>query len=154
MRTYPRNSPEAAARIVALILISDGHVSRSEYEALNQLNGVCELGLEPAHLPCIVQSLCEDLLMDGFDGRSLLSHVGDGMVVSLLAEVDDPHLQRRVLRVATEVAHADQYLSGGEADMIDAISWRWGINPVTVSNQVNHTAGQNPAPGTDPCHPV
>jgi len=30
MRTYPRNSPQAAARILALVLISDGHVSRSE----------------------------------------------------------------------------------------------------------------------------
>ena len=34
MRTYPRNSPEAAARIVALVLISDGHVCRSEIETL------------------------------------------------------------------------------------------------------------------------
>ncbi|CAN7553016.1 hypothetical protein LJR118_004018 [Acidovorax sp. LjRoot118] len=28
MRSYPHNSPEAAARIVALLLISDGNVSR------------------------------------------------------------------------------------------------------------------------------
>ncbi|MDH4418178.1 MAG: TerB family tellurite resistance protein, partial [Acidovorax sp.] len=34
MRSYPRNSPEAVARIIALLLISDGHVSRSELDAL------------------------------------------------------------------------------------------------------------------------
>ena len=37
MHNYPRNSPEAAARLVALVLISDGHVCRSEIEALEQL---------------------------------------------------------------------------------------------------------------------
>jgi hypothetical protein len=37
MRSYPRNSPEAAARIVALVLICDGHVCRSEVETLHRL---------------------------------------------------------------------------------------------------------------------
>ena len=64
MRTYPRNSPEAAARIVALVLISDGHVCRSEVEALNQLDGARDLGLEPDNMPGIVQTLREDLLME------------------------------------------------------------------------------------------
>lgn len=34
MHSYPKNSPEAAARVIALLLISDGHVSRSEMDAL------------------------------------------------------------------------------------------------------------------------
>lgn len=125
MRTYPRNSPEAAARIVALVLISDSHVSRSEYEALTQLNGVRELGLEPRYMAGIVQALCEDLLMDGFDGRSILSHVGDGLMASLMADVSEPQLQRKVLRVAVSVVHADQHLSEGEAAMLDAIRRHW-----------------------------
>ena len=47
MRSYPRNSPEAAARIVALVLISDGHVCRSEIETLHRLQIERELGLAP-----------------------------------------------------------------------------------------------------------
>ena len=47
MRSYPRNSPEAAARIVALMLISDGHVCSSEFDILKQLGAERELGLEP-----------------------------------------------------------------------------------------------------------
>ena len=133
MRTYPRNSPEAATRIVALVLISDGHVSRSEYVALNQRHGVRELGLQPEHMPGIVQTLCEDLLMDGFDGRSMLSHVGDTLVLSLLAEVDEPLLQSKVLRMAASVVHADQHLSDGEAAMLDAISRHWGFSPPSLT---------------------
>ncbi len=44
MRSYPRNSPQAAARIVALLLIVDGHVSRSEMDALYGRDIERELG--------------------------------------------------------------------------------------------------------------
>ena len=128
MRSYPRNSPEAASRIVALVLISDGHVCRSEFEALNQLHAVRDLGLESQNMPGIVQTLCEDLLMEGFDGRSILSHVGDGLMNSLMAEVDEPELQTKVMRIAMSVVHADKHLSEGETAMLDAINRHWGIH--------------------------
>ena len=127
MRTYPHNSPEAAARIVALVLISDGNASKSEFEVLNGPGGVRDLGLEPKDMPCIVQTLCEDLLMEGFDGRSVLSHVGDGLMASLMAEVDDLLLQAQVLRIARTVIYADRHLSEAEFAMVDAISRHWRV---------------------------
>ncbi|MBK9348435.1 MAG: TerB family tellurite resistance protein [Burkholderiales bacterium] len=125
MRSYPRNSPEAAARILALVLISDGHVSRSELETLQQLDGVRHLGLDSQKFPAIVQTLCEDLLMEGFDGRSILSRVGEGLMASLMAEVNDVEQQAQVLRLAQLVVHADQHVSEGEKAMIEAISGIW-----------------------------
>lgn len=133
MRSYPRNSPEAATRIVALVLVSDGHVSRSEFDALKQLDGIGNLGLDTQKIPRIVQTFCEDLLMEGFDGRSILSHVGDGLMASLLAEVDEPQLQAQVLRLATSVAHADRHLSEGETAMLDAIRRIWQNSSVTAA---------------------
>lgn len=132
MRSYSRNSPEAAARIVALVLISDGHVCRSEYEALNQLSGLRDMGLDPQDMPGIVQTLCEDLLMDGFDGRSILTHMGDSLMGSLTGEVDDVRLQGQVLRIAASVAHADNHLSDGETAMLDAVMRHWQAHPVTT----------------------
>lgn len=132
MRTYLRNSPEAAARIVALVLISDGHVGRSEYDTLNQHEGLRALGLAPGRMAGIVQTLCEDLLMEGFNGRSILSHVGDALLASLLAEVDAPQLQSQVLSLAASVAQADSHLSEGEAAMLDAIGQHWRIHPDTA----------------------
>ena len=141
MRTYSRNSPEAAARIVALVLISDGHVSRSEYEALEQLDDGLDLGLARQDMPGIVQALCEDLLMEGFDGRSILTHVGDGLMASLMAEIDDPQLQRKVLHVAASVVHADNHLSDGEAAMLGAISRHWARGPVKPLNKAIDKVG-------------
>ena len=132
MRSYPRNSPEAAARIVALVLISDGHVCSSEVEALNQFDGARDLGLEPQHMPGIVQTLCEDLLMEGFDGRSILSHLDDGTLAPMMAEVDEPRLQGEVLRVAASAVNADKLLADGETAMLDAISRHWQTRPVTL----------------------
>jgi tellurite resistance protein len=129
MRTYPINSPEAAARIVALVLISDGNASRSEFEVLSGLEGVRKLGLEPNHMHCIVQSLCEDLLMEGFDGRSILSRFGDGLMASLMAEVDDPWLQAQVLQNARSVIYADGHLSDAESAMVNAIIRHWRVSP-------------------------
>jgi len=131
MRAYPRNSPEAAARIVALVLISDGHVSRTEIEALNQLDGAHDLGLASDNITVIVQTLCEDLLMEGFDGRSLLTHVGDALMALLVAEVDDTRLQGQVLRIAASVVQADTHLSDGESEMFDAICRHWQTRPAT-----------------------
>ncbi len=60
MRSYTLNSPEAAARILALVLISDGHVCRSEFEALKQLDGMRHLGLySEINRPALV--MAEDL---------------------------------------------------------------------------------------------
>lgn len=126
MRSYPRNSPEAAARILALVLISDGHVCSSEFAALQQLDAARDLGLDPRDLPEIVRTLCEDLLMDGFDGGSILSHVDDGSLASLISEVDKPELQGEVLRIAAAAVNADKHLSEGEVAVLDAVSRHWG----------------------------
>jgi hypothetical protein len=77
MRTYPRNSPEAAARLVALVLISDGHVCRSEVEALQQLRIEPELGLAPGAFAQVLHTLCEDLLTGAYGSGSLMCSVDD-----------------------------------------------------------------------------
>jgi hypothetical protein len=128
MRTYPRNSPEAAARIVALVLIADGHVCRSEFDVFEQLDGQRELGLQSDSLPRIVQTLCEDLLMGDPGSGSMLGAVDHASLVSLMAEVDEPALQRKVMRLAAAAARADRHLADGEALVLAAAHRYWGIS--------------------------
>ena len=128
MRSYPRNSPEAAARIVALVLIADGHVCRSEFDVLNHLDGPRELGLDPDGLPRIVQTLCEDLLMGDNGSGSMLGSVDDDALASLMAEVSDPALQQRVLRLAVAAARVDRHLADGEAMVLAAARRHWGLD--------------------------
>ena len=131
MRSYPRNSPEAAARIVALVLISDGHVCRSEFDVFEQLEGPRELGLQSDSLPRIVQTLCEDLLMGDQGSGSMLGAVEEDALASLMAEVDDPALQRKVLGLAVAAARADRHLADGEALVLSAARRHWGLTEET-----------------------
>lgn len=125
MRSYPRNSPEAAARIVALVLIADGHVCRSEFDALHDMEASRGLGLAPGALHKVVQDLCEDLLMSAHAGGSMLASVDDAVLASLMAEVDDPVLQLKVLDLAIAAANADLHLADGEALVLDAAGRHW-----------------------------
>ena len=128
MRTYPRNSPEAAARIVALVLISDGHVCRSEVEALQQLHIEPELGLAPGAFAQVLHTLCEDLLTGAYAGGSLMCSVDEATLASLLAEVDDPRLQKQVLCLAIAAAEVDQHLAEAEALVLAAARQHWPAN--------------------------
>jgi len=127
MRSYPRNSPEAAARIVALVLISDGHFCKSELDILKQLGAERELGLEPHLLPHIVYTLREELVHDGFATGSLLANVDDSTLASLMAEVSDPVLQRTVLRLSLAAARADGHLADGETVVLEAARHHWRL---------------------------
>ena len=127
MRSYPHNSPEAAARIVALVLISDGHVCSSEFDILKQLGAERELGLEPQLLPHIVHTLCEDLLAGGYETGSLMANVDDSALASLMAEISDPALQRTVLRLSLAAARADGHLADGETVVVEAAQRHWQL---------------------------
>ncbi len=127
MRNYPRNSPEAAARIVALVLISDGHVCSSEFDILKQLGAERELGLEPQFLPHIVRTLCEDLLTGGYETGSLMGNIDDSALASLMAEISDPVLQRKVLRLSLAAAAADGHLADGETLVVEAARHHWKL---------------------------
>ena len=138
MRSYPHNSPEAAARIVALVLISDGHVCSSEFDILKRLGAERELGLEPHLLPHIVHTLCEDLMMSGYATGSLLGNVDDSTFASLMAEISDPALRRKVLRLSLAAARADGHLADGEAMVVEAARHHWrlvdGEEPIAAAS--------------------
>ncbi len=127
MRNYPRNSPEAAARLVALVLIADGCVSRSEVDALAQLGAAHKLGLTPDALPQIIQTLCEDLLLGADASGSMMANLDESALAALMGEVTDPVLQAKVLQLATAVANADHHLADGEALVLVAASRHWRV---------------------------
>ena len=127
MRSYPLNSPEAAARIVSLVLISDGHVCSSEFDILKRLGAERELGLEPQLLPHVVHTLCEELMASGYETGSLMSNVDDSTLASLMAEISDPVLRRKVLRLSLAAARADGHLADGETLVVDAARRHWQL---------------------------
>lgn len=147
MRTYLRNSPQAAARIVALALTSDGHVSSAEERALENLDIAGELGLAPAQFAQIVQALCEDQSLANTPFTPPVGQVDASLLVTLIDEIDDPALRRKVIRLCIAVTIADNYLADGEIALLAAVFNAWGPKP-------NQTASRHiPLPGTLHAHP-
>lgn len=62
MRSYPRNSPHAAARTLALAMLAGGHPCESELALLESLQVHEQLDLSRAELHAVVHTFCEDLL--------------------------------------------------------------------------------------------
>ncbi|GAP35373.1 hypothetical protein [Piscinibacter sakaiensis] len=131
MRRYPRNSPEAAARLLALVLISDGHVCRSELDSLRALDAEARLGLPPGGFGPIVHTLCEDLLASS-DGSTAFGRIDEATLAALLDELDAPALQDTVLALAAAAAAADRHLADGEAWVVEAACRRWARPAVPI----------------------
>ncbi|MBL8288240.1 MAG: TerB family tellurite resistance protein [Rubrivivax sp.] len=129
MRSYPRNSPEAANRLVALAMIADGHVCRSELDAVCRRGAEGAPGVPPQELGAALQTLCEDLLLGAPAQASLASCVDDTLIEALVREVDDPALQDRVLEAISAAARADGVVSEGEQTVIDVLRRSWSIAP-------------------------
>ncbi|MDP4300502.1 tellurite resistance TerB family protein [Leptothrix discophora] len=125
MRSYPRNSPEAAARIVALMLISDGHVGRAEIDALRTHRIEPLLGLAHGSFDQVVHTLCEDLLASAYGSGSLMCSVDEATLASVLSEIDSPDLQDKVLKLAIAAAQADLHLAEAELRLMRAAHQQW-----------------------------
>ena len=135
MRSYPVDSPAAAARIVALALIADGHLSRQELEALDCCQAREELGIAPEALQDVIRTLCEDLLASASGDWAAACVLGPPQLESVLDEIRDPLLQLRVLQMCLAAISADGHVSDGESVIVRAAVERWGL------------AGRWPEPG-------
>jgi uncharacterized tellurite resistance protein B-like protein len=135
MRTYPTNSPQAAARIVALSALADGHLCRNELQALERLDVHGQLGLDRSQWNQVVQTLVEDLMATASAHWGTACRVDEAVLASLLDELDDPPLRRQTLQLCVVVVMADRHLSDGEETLITAAAERWRVtSPAVIPN--------------------
>lgn len=131
MRTYPQDSPRAAARIVVMASLADGHLCSSEVERLERLGVATTLGLQPQEWQSVVQEYCEDRLIGVPHGWSALPPDAATMD-AILDEVRDPALRLTIMRLCTSVANADAHGAEGESVMTQAAAARWGLTPADL----------------------
>ena len=128
MRTYPHNSPQAAARIVALASLADGHLCQTELDALDRLGAHRQLGLQRAALHAVKRDFCEALLSTSHSSWTDACRVDPRTLDALMAEVDEPGLRRTVLRLCISVVEADQNIADGESMVLIAAVEQWGLH--------------------------
>ena len=122
MRTYEVNSPQAAGRILALMMIVDGNLDGSELQAMHSSKILEHIELEPGAFQLLLQNLCDDMLTSTVHGAVQLSN---GVIDSLLDEISDPDLRRKLLQAMWKIADADDWLADGEAVLLARASAVW-----------------------------
>lgn len=127
VRPYPRNSPEAAARIVALALIANGRVTAAEVAVLDAVRAPERLGLARSRWHGVIIDLCGDLL--GPARRGGEACIPGHVLNRMLDEVDDDDLRRLVLRLCSAVVQADRRIDDAESIVLLAAIERWGLHP-------------------------
>ena len=127
MRTYPSNSPEAAARIVALTMLADGHVCRSEMRALDALHAGAQLQLTPEQLQAVLRGLSEDLLACAYPQWGSACQMDGNALGALLAEVSDPALRATTLALCRQLAQADAHSSPAEERLMERLAGHWQL---------------------------
>jgi hypothetical protein len=125
VRSYPRNSAEAAARIVAWTMLADGHAGDRETAACSSV--ATALGLTADAWSAVVRELCEDLLATGASSWDHAVRLDPATIDSPLHEVDDALLRRQVLALCAAVVDADGHLADGERVALDLASGAWSV---------------------------
>jgi uncharacterized tellurite resistance protein B-like protein len=122
MRTYPINSSHAAGRILALTLISDGNLAPEELETLGRSRILQYVSLDELQFRQVLEDLCNDLLATSRHG---IAQLEPSLIDSLLEEIEDGELRRKLLQVMWKIADADDWLSQGEAVLLSRATIAW-----------------------------
>jgi hypothetical protein len=127
MRTYSINSPQAAARLVALSLLADGHVGSNEFDALEQAGLTGRLGLSAEQFNAVMQGLCEDLMAAPHMNWGNLCRPDSDVLRQLAGELTDPLMRADVLELCRTAAQADQHIAEGEYMLLNSLANAWQL---------------------------
>lgn len=127
MRAYHANSSEAAARIVALTMLADGHVCHSEMQALYALHAGERLQLTPPQLHAVLQGLSEDLLASAYPQWGNACQMDERSLQALLAEVSEPALRSTTLALCRQLAQADAHRTSAEERLLARLAQHWQL---------------------------
>jgi len=135
MRQYAQNSPQAAARIIALTLIADGDIGAVELALLDERAVHQELGLTRDALHAVIDTFCEDLLSSKQLNWADACPVDEYTLAALMGEIDDPALRRRVLALCVKLAEVDDKVAEGESIVLTAAVAHWNLQYQMLQSQ-------------------
>lgn len=125
MRTYPTNSPEAAARIVVLAALSDGHLSKAELDSLISHRMADALELPLGAMQRIIHEVCDDLLGGHPQGWEQARQIAPSTLAALLGEIQSAALRDIVLDLCGHTIAADRTICRSELGFLNATLNQW-----------------------------
>ncbi|MDQ7991014.1 MAG: hypothetical protein REI09_15410, partial [Candidatus Dactylopiibacterium sp.] len=127
MRSYPIDSPEAIARLLALAVTVDGVPSEAELDMLEARGALQYLGMSRDAFSDVIDALCSDL-REALPGATQIAYslLRPEVLHALLDEVRAPELQRDLTALFIEIFSADQRYPQAESAFLRTVLAHWG----------------------------
>jgi uncharacterized tellurite resistance protein B-like protein len=127
MQTFENNSPQAAACIVALTLVADGHIGQAELQRLDDLKVHEQLNLSLDEMHAVMKDFCQNMLRRPQLNWSDVCPLDERELAGLMGQITQPALRQRVLHLCLQVAEADGHVAEGESIVLNAAVEHWGL---------------------------
>ena len=137
MRAYPIDSPQAATRLLAMVLVADGHYAPSELKTLDRLNACERLGLSPQTMKAVIDTFCQDLIMDQPGPWRGSAGMPTALRQRLLGEVRNPRLRETVRQLCEAIVLADGHLADTEVAALEAMADAWRHHPTQAWRNIS-----------------
>jgi uncharacterized tellurite resistance protein B-like protein len=126
MKVYAKNSPEAVARILAMMMITDARLEDREIDIMDELRGFDLVGISRARFSEVLHDYCSELLaLGGKDGRV---HLIDKQRLNEIVDlVDEPRKRLLAAGLMLNIANADGKLDDTELVVFKYVLDRWGM---------------------------
>lgn len=127
MRSYPVNSPQAAARVLSLLMLADGHLSRPELDQLTRMDAHGRLGLERDELFKVLNAYCEERLQATHMNWAEACQIDLPTLRQLLAEIEAPELRRTLMDLCVALIGVDTEVADDERRVLNEAALAWGL---------------------------
>ncbi|MDO5686543.1 MAG: hypothetical protein Q4G42_04030 [Neisseria sp.] len=137
MREYPRNSPQAGARIVAMCMLADSDLDPSELGA-SELEKIYQvLGMRQAEFLSVLRDYLHDLRRVTANPAGRISMLEPERVNAILDAVDEHAFRINVLALSLAICKGDHALNEAEIALFRHIMARWQIDLTDLEIEVS-----------------
>ncbi len=127
MKSYPTNSPEAMARIITMMIVTDGHIDQREIDLMDQMDAYHLLGLDRKAFMTVARDYCSELVAEA-EAHGACALLDPNRTDQVIGYVDAPDQQRVVARLLSAVIQADQHQRLSEQVVMNHILERWKLS--------------------------
>ena len=137
MRTYPANSPQARARILAMCLLADSDLDEEELEGLSEKNIYPLVDLTPLEFMQVLRDYLHNLSNKLNTPEARVSMLEPEQVNRILAEVTERPSRIAVLATALSLCKGDHALNPAELALFQHIMGQWQLDLTDLEIEVS-----------------
>jgi hypothetical protein len=129
------DSPQAMARLIALLIVADTRLDPRELAMLDELDAYGRLGIARDEFMQVAAELCGEL-GERLQQRPWLTLSEQALMEAELQTVRDPAKRLLVARLGAAAITADGRVQGSERVLFDYLLLRWGLTRADVSQAI------------------